>query len=129
MSDNDNWPPCQVDGHGLNTAIEGHVLDDQSMRAAGFNDNNNYATWYYHTCLDRNVSSKITFNVSIPKDGSRLTIDVLDETFLQPYDYQYILHRHPHHLVACCIRKAVERQMTKLTEAGIVSGHVPGDYI
>lgn len=124
MPKNTDWPPCPVDEHGLNIAIEGHVLDDQTMRAAGFTDNRSTA-WYYCANLGRDIS----FNVTIPKDGSRLTIDVLDEMFLQPYDYQSILRHHPLHPIAHDIYEAVEEQMAKLTKAGIISGHVPGDYI
>lgn len=119
-----DWLPCAVDDHGLNVAIKAHVLDDDRMRAAGFTDNRS-TVWYYCANLGRDIS----FNVTIPKDGSRLTIDVIDEMFLQPYDYQAILRRNPLHPLAHDIYEAVEKQMAKLTIAGIISGHVPGDYI
>ena len=130
MTNTTDWPPCQVDENGLNTAIEGHVLDDQSMRAAGFIlatgfPDNRPDAWYYRARIDRDVS----FHVIIPKDGSRLTIDVYSDLVLRHVDYQTILHHSPRHPYVRRISEAVERQMAKLAEAGIITGHVPGDYI
>lgn len=119
-----DWPPCEVDEHGLNRAITVHALDDASMRAAGFTDTRGN-TWYY----SRNLGDDISFNVSVEKDGSSWRIDILDEMFCQPYDYQSILRHCPTHPIAHRTYEAVEREMERLGKLGIVSGHIPGDYI
>ena len=119
-----DWPPCEVDEHGLNRAIEGHVLPDAEMRALGFTDHR-ADEWYYLRLLRDDIS----FNVTIPKDGGRLRIDVLDEMFCQPYDYQSILRHNGDHPIAHQTYEDVEREMARLAEAGVITGHVPGDYI
>lgn len=118
------WPPCEVDEHGLNVAIEGHVLPDDEMRALGFTDRAG-TTWYW----SRTLRDDVSLNVTIPKDGGRLRIDVLDEMFCQPYDYQAILARNGGHPIAHQTYEDVERELARLTEAGVITGHVPGDYI
>ena len=119
-----DWPPCEVNEHGLNRAITVHALDDASMRAAGFTDHRE-GWWYY--C--HNIGDDVSFNVSVTKNGSEWRIDVLDEMFCQPYDYQEVLRHHPTHPIAHKTYEAVEREMERLGRLGIVSGHVPGDYI
>lgn len=116
--------PVETDENGLNVKIRAHVLDDDAMRAAGFTDRNP-GTWY----LCRRVAKETSFNVSIEKETERLRIDVLDEQFLQPYDYQGILARNPRHKFAGKVRDRVEDEMKKLAESGIVTGHVRGEYI
>ena len=56
-------------------------------------------------------------------------IDVLDEDFLQPYDYQEILRRDPHHKLALNVLHQVENWMEELQTAGVLSGHKRGEYI
>lgn len=118
-----DWPPCEVDEDGLNTAIKAHVLSDDTMRSAGFKRIDN--AWYYLKNLDRDIS----FNVTIDVDTEKLRIDVLDEMFLQPFDYQAILRHNGDHPIANPIYHQVEHEMARLTELGIISGHVPGEYI
>ena len=118
-----DWPPCAVDENGLNVAIKAHVLADDSMRDAGFRlvDRN----WYYMKTLERDLS----FNVTIDADTEAVRIDVIDELFCQPYDYQTILRRNGDHPLANPIYHAVEHEMARLAKLGIISGHNPGDYI
>ena len=63
------------------------------------------------------------------KDGSDIQIDVLDEWFCQPYDYQYILEKDPGHKIANIVKEQVEYWMEKLQEEGVLKGHVRGEYI
>lgn len=76
----------KLNKNGVNAAIKAHILSDEQMREAGFSNNRNEG-WYY--C--KSLGNDITFNVFIPLGGSDISIDVLDENFLQPYDYQMIL--------------------------------------
>lgn len=114
----------ELDRNGLNTAINANVLPEPDMRRLGFTDHSE-KTWYYCT----RVGTGISFNVSIPKDGSRLRIDVLDEDFLQPYDYQRILEKNPKFPFAEGVKAGVEFQMETLSEAGVITGYHKGMYI
>ena len=72
---------------------------------------------------------EISFSVTIPKNGDDIRIDVLDEAFCQPYDYQRILHDHPDHKTAFIVQNEVEKWMYYLQEKGVLSGHIRGEYI
>lgn len=75
--------------YGVNNVIQSHILPDDEMRKIGFTDANP-EVWYF----SRGIEHDVSFNVSIPKNGiDDLRIDVLDEEFFQPYDYQAILDR------------------------------------
>lgn len=124
--------------HGVNAKIKAHILDDAKMREIGFTD---YAKdrWYFCRGLNINFNGTkkkrglnnvdISFSVTIPKDGSDIRIDVLDELFCQPYDYQYILGKDPGHKIANIVKEQVEYWMEKLQEVGVLEGHVRGEYI
>lgn len=118
-----------VNSHGTNAAIKAHILPDDEMRAIGFTCRNP-ERWYYCRMvpgLDKGI--EISFNVTIPKDGSDIAIDVLNEDFLQPYDYQYILERNPNFECALKVRDFVEREIEWLQSYGVLSGHKRGQYI
>lgn len=128
----------KLNSHGVNAKIKAHIFDDVKMREIGFTD---YAKdrWYFCRGLQINFNGTkkkrglnnvdISFSVTIPKDGSDIRIDVLDELFCQPYDYQYILGKDPGHKVANDVKEQVEYWMEKLQEEGVLEGHVKGEYI
>lgn len=126
----------ELNSHGVNAKIKAHIFDDAKMREFGFTD---YAKdrWYFCRGINfKNVKKKrglnnidISFSVTIPKDGSDIRIDVLDEWFCQPYDYQYILEKDPGHKIANIVKEQVEYWMEKLHEEGVLEGHVRGEYI
>ena len=58
-----------------------------------------------------------------------LRIDILDEDFLQPYDYQTILKKNPENEVALEVEVNVEKYMKYLQNCGVLSGHIEGEYI
>lgn len=111
--------PIWMDEKGLNMAIGSKILPDEQMRALGFTDHQT-ANWYWV----KNLGHEVSLNVTIPKDGSRLSIDVLDEWYLQPYDYQAI-----HSPIADRIAVKVDRHLAELQEAGVITGFVPGMYV
>lgn len=117
----------------VNAKIKGHILSDEEMRAAGFRKNYYEGTSYEKECpywyFYRTLIDNIEFHVQIPKDGSDISIDILDMNFCQPYDYQYILDRNPKQKFALDIRDRVEELIGYLQELGILSGHVRGEYI
>lgn len=126
----------ELNSHGVNAKIKAHIFDDTRMREFGFTD---YAKdrWYFCRGINfKDVKKKkglsnidISFSVTIPKDGSDIQIDVLDEWFCQPYDYQYILEKDPGHKIANIVKEQVEYWMEKLQEEGVLKGHVRGEYI
>lgn len=101
-----------------------NALEDKKMREIGFTDHNE-DYWYY--C--RNLGNEITFNLSMRKDGFEYKIDVLDEDFGQPYDYQYYLSQNPASEFALRIKEKVEEIMLELGELGVVFFYERGDYI
>jgi hypothetical protein len=114
----------ETDKNGLNTALNVSILPEAEMRKLGFTDYSG-TSWYYCST----VGAGITLNVSIPKDGSRFRLDVLDEDFGQPYDYQEYLVRNPTQEFALGVKAAVENQMDFLSFAGVISGFTRDMYI
>ncbi|MDF2880138.1 MAG: hypothetical protein K0R54_695 [Clostridiaceae bacterium] len=111
--------------HGVNVCIKAHELSEEEMKKIGFhNINKNY--W----SLNRGLGHDICFYISINKnDVTDLDISVLDEDFLQPYDYQSILENSPTHKIASLVKEKVENIMEEMQEAGVISGHIRGEYI
>lgn len=121
--------------NGVNAAIKAKVLSDAEMRKIGFTDYNE-KVWYFSRIIklpkNRYRNIEISFNVSIDKkykSQDDLRIDVLDEDFLQPYDYQNMLERNPHFELALIVKEQVEDHMKYLQDNGVLSGHIYGEYI
>ena len=122
---NRRYPTCELTANGNNAAIEAHVLDDAAMRRVGFTDRTE-RTWYFTRTFR---PYRISFNVAIDKATREVAIDVLDEDFLQPYDYQAMLSNDPTCQPALDVERFVEGQMACLQNEGVLSGHVRGEYI
>lgn len=123
----------EVNSKGVNTAIKTQILSEEKMREIGFTDYSN-DRWYFCKGIEfpkekRYSGFDITFNVSIPKDGSDFSIDVLDEDFLQPYDYQRMLNENPNFEPCLIVKEQVEEWMAYLQDNGVLSGHNYGEYI
>lgn len=123
----------KVNKNCVNAAIKAHILPDEEMRKIGFSDRV-ADRWYFvrHIRFPRKrcyYGFEVTFGVTIPKNGDDISIDVLDEAFLQPYDYQRILADRPEQETALIVQKQVEEWMDYLQEKGVLSGHVRGEYI
>lgn len=119
--------------YGCNANIKVHIFDEDIMRKARFTD---YREGYWYYCRDlRPLSHGISFNLSTKKDDpTDWRIDILDEDFCQPYDYQWMIQREVdgenfdgdfHWRV----NEQVEYEMEHLTRLGIISGWKKGDYI
>ena len=88
--------------------------------------------WYYVSFFTDGYGADISFNVTYyeePYNGANLEIVTMDEDFGQPYDYQAILEKNPKQSFALQVKDFVEKEMRKLKEAGIISGHSYGEYI
>lgn len=123
----------EVNSHCVNAKIKAHILSDEEMREIGFTDYSN-GRWFFWRSIKFPQKTKyrgfdISFSVSIPKDGSDIRIDVLDEDFCQPYDYQSMLCKNPTFKPALIVYKQVEEWMEYLQSKGVLSGHVKGEYI
>lgn len=101
-----------------------NLLSEQEMRDIGFTEHRK-DNWYF--C--RAITQDITFNLSMKKDGKTFKIDVLDEDFCQPYDYQYYLSKTPNSEFALNVKKKVETIMLELCDRGIITEYEVGDYI
>ena len=116
----------KLNSHNTNAAIKAHILDDEHMREIGFRDHDS-DIWYYWRFMPKPYD--ISFNVTIPKDGSDIKIEILDENFLQPYDFQYYLSKNPVNKFALDVKKFVYEQMEYLMKHSVLSNWKPGDYI
>lgn len=123
-----SFPECELNAKGINQKIKVHLLSDEKMRELGFTD---YRKGYWYFC--RNVYSSITFSISINKKlPEDFRIDVLDDDFGQPYDYQSMLSKErygSHNPVAIKVYEETEKWMAYFKEKGIISGHEKGEYI
>lgn len=78
----------------------------------------------------RNLGHEITFNLAIDKSTLEITrIDVLDEDFGQPFDYQASLLRGNNGELAKEIYHKVNSILTKLQSDGIIVGFEEGMYV
>ena len=119
-------PDVKTNKYGINANIKAHILPDEKMKAIGFTDHNP-KSWYFCKYWD---DLDLSFNVCIIKDDpDDLRIDVLDEAFCQPYDYQSILSRHPDFKVALMVKDRTDRCMTYLINNGVLSNWKVGDYL
>jgi hypothetical protein len=114
----------KLDQNGLNADINASILPETKMRELGFTDHSQ-DSWYHCS----RVGDGITLNVTIPKNGSRLRIDVLDEDFGQPYDYQRILKNNPNLEFAQRVKSQVEFSLELLSNAGVITGFTRGMYL
>lgn len=126
----------KVNSHGTNVAIKAHILPDDEMYDIGFKDyypnkeDTKIDYWYYLKSIPRlGRGIDIDFEVKIPKDGSDIEIMTIDCDYGQYYDYQRILSRHPTLECALKVQDFVEKQMERLQERGVLSGHNKGEYI
>ena len=111
-----------------NAAIQVHILPDNKMREIGFTDYNP-TTWYFCK-YGMGGLDDISFSLSVKKnDETDWRIDVLDENFLQPYDYQAMLERNTTNPIPHKVKEDVEYWMQHLTDKGVISGHNYGEYI
>lgn len=130
-----------LNSHNVNSRIKGHILEDAKMREIGFwgtyypnSEHEQYCPYWYFTRYINFISKEhknveISFKVQIPKDGSDIHIDVLDEDFCQPYDYQMMLEDNPYNEIALIVYRQVEMWMGYLQRKGVLSGHREGEYI
>ena len=109
---------------GQNKNIKFHVLDKETMNSYGFGFT--YERWLFNV----GITDTISLNISISNDCEGL-IDVVDDDFLQPYDFQNMIINMGNNApnVAKITQKKVYEIMEGLVYGGIISGWNVGDYI
>ncbi len=117
--------PVEINEHGNNAAIKVHILDWDSMNAIGFHWDDIFQRWFFWKSV---YKDDITFNMTI-KNEDDWRIDILDEDFLQPYDYQAMYESGVHIPVIMSVMKNVNEIMDSFVHKGIISGWEVGDYI
>ena len=95
--------------------IKINILPNEDMKRIGFTDYNP-KYWYYMKLLIDSIS----FNLTINKQTLKYKIDILDENFLQPYDYQYILSINKNNRFAREVKMLVDEQLKWLVDVGII---------
>ena len=123
----------KLNSNCVNAKIVAHILPEKEIREIGFT-NCYEPIWYFCRVIKfpkekRYRGFDISFSVSIPKDGSDIRIDVLDEDFCQPYDYQKMLENGGKFEPCLIVKEQVEEWMQYLQDKGVLSGHVYGEYI
>lgn len=126
MTDTYLGKPVEINEHGNNAAIKVHILDESTMKRNGFrrfiNDDDSW--WIF--C--KRVHKDITFYMTIYDSGD-WAIDILDENFCQPYDYQAMYERGNHMSFVLTVMKNVNEIMDSFVHKGIISGWEVGDYV
>lgn len=122
MCEINKWVP--LNDRGQNANIKANILSDDEMYELGFTDHRE-GYWYFV----RRVGGKrsdISFNITINKKTKDIQIDVLDEMFLQPYDFQMYIGTVP---IANKVYDDVQDLMRHFMDKGIIYGYTLGDYI
>ena len=71
-------------------------------------------------------NSFLSFNITIFKRTGNIHIDVLDEMFLQSYDFQMYIGKNE---IANKVYDDVQSYMKYFMDKGVISGYTLGDYI
>lgn len=116
-----------------NALIKARVLAKEEMEKAGFILTSDGKYWKLTRVLSHEEihgdNYDTTLEISINNKTNKIHIDVLDELWLQIYDYQAILRVDPSHPYALDIHFKVQKVMETLLELKIITGYIPGDYI
>ena len=119
---NDDVPK---DKRGQNKNIKFHVVDKETMNDCGFGLT--YGEWIM--CIG--LTDTISFNLKIGNDEEVGIINILDDDFLQPYDFQAMIIKDGNKApsLAKKVQNDVYMIMCNLSANGIISGWNIGDYI
>ena len=113
-----------LDERGQNANIKFHILDKETMNSYGFGYT--YERWLFNVGITDTISMNITIS-----DECEGLIDILDDDFLQPYDFQGMIldkgDKAPN--LAKKVQNDVYMIMCNLSANGIISGWSIGDYI
>lgn len=128
----------EVNKYHTNALLKFHVQNDEIMKANRFNQRND-GTWsYFKTIkvtdptLPKHERKKYGLNlclyITVDNDNI-LNVQLLDDDFCQPYDYQYLESHGYGNVYTKQAREFVEKELTALQNANIISGFTPGMYV
>lgn len=124
-----NYPDnIQTNERGTNVAITHTILPENQMHALGFKKNND-GTWSWIRTKRIHQHLDLCMWIRLDPMSNKTYIDILDDDFCQPYDYQSMLAKGTDNKYAIGSFEWVEMQMEYLQDAGILHGHKRGDYI
>ena len=126
MTDTYLGKPVEINEHGNNAAIKVHILDEATMKLNGFCRFIDGVDHWWYFC--NRVYKDITFNMTIYDSGD-WRIDILDECFLQPYDYQAMYESGNYRPIVLTVMENVNEIMDSFVHKGIISGWKVGDYV
>jgi len=124
----------ELSQYGNNIKIKAQILPDKKMRKLGFTDYSK-DRWCFLKSINFSKEKRykgfdISLYVVINKlDSTNLKIDIIDEDFGHPYDYQMMLKKNPKFEPCLIVKAQVEEWMKYLKDNSVLSGHEYGDYI
>lgn len=120
----------QVNKHQTNILLQGHIKSASEMIEYGFRRIDykgiDVPYWSYYTNLIPEYD--IGFYLGLYDDGS-IRIDVLDDDFGQPYDYQKLMDNDPYYMFPRQVFWEVDKLMHKLQDDGFISEYHTGMYV
>lgn len=118
--------PAELDSNGLNTALKFNTENPDALRICGFQRSDTYHMWI----LYKAVSDSIGINIRLYDDG-RKEVDVLDEDFCQPYDFQYPIMNDINNVpyMAKKTQAVLYKILSCMKENGVLEGWSVGDYV
>ena len=121
--------PIELNKYQTNKRIKGIVKSDDEMKSYGFRyiDSVSRPYWVYFSML--HLELHIEFSIRLFPDSDDVQIDVLDDDFCQPYDYQAMMDAHPYSVLPRKIFHEVDRVMHDLQNSGFITGYSTGMYV
>lgn len=107
---------------GQNKNIKFHILDTDIMQSCGFRFFNNH--WFFCIGITDTISMIITIEQN--EEGK---IDIMDDDFMQPYDFQSMINKGNPNNTVKIVQKKVYEIMENLIKSKIITGWNRGDYI
>lgn len=111
----------------MNANIKAHIIDKEDMIELGFVERP------FHWELKEKVSFIPTMEeylvITIGKKREGINIKVYDEFVEDIYDYQQQIYDDDFNEYAYRIHNNVQKTMTKLVDAGVITGYKENDYI
>ena len=124
-----NYPDnIETNERGTNLAIQHHILDEDTMNSLGFRKHDD-GVWSFSKTHIIHKNLYLNLWIRLIPEKNLTFIDILDDEFCQPYDYQSMLAKGTNNKYAIGAFEWVETQMEYLQDAGVLSGHNKGDYI
>lgn len=114
----------EVDENGQNKNLRFHIIDTHLMESVGFKHTYNF--WILYDSVDEDI----TINIKIT-DNEVGTIDILDDNFCQPYDFQKMIYDLGDNapFTAIKVQHKLYTILDSMKTFGILEGWEWGDYI